>query len=196
MRICIEGLMGSGKSTFCEYLGTYIREPILGGFGNGFIGELNYLLARKRSWREHSSSKLFHYYDRSVWSSEVFWLPEYSYNHLSYDELQLLFTTRDALLRDADLPDLVVWLRASVLTCSRRLSVRGDFDSDTDIEYLCRLESSYVDLMDRLKAEGVEIMEINMDEDLYGEAREELYSQIVRDIYKTLDLKVVDKLLT
>ena len=187
MRICIEGLMGSGKSTFCEYLGTYIREPALGGFGNGFIGELNYLLARKRSWREHSSKAGLHYFDRSVWSSEVFWLPEYSYNHLSYDELQLLFTTRDALLRDADLPDLVVWLRASVLTCSRRLSVRGDFDSDTDIEYLCRLESSYVDLMDRLKSMGVQIMEISMDEDLYGEAREELYLQTVKEIYTRFD---------
>ena len=179
--------MGSGKSTFCEYLGTYIREPALGGFGNGFIGELNYLLARKRSWREHSSGAGLHYFDRSVWSSEVFWLPEFSYDHLSYDELQLLFTTRDALLRDAGLPDLVVWLRASVLTCSRRLSVRGDFDSDTDIEYLCRLESSYVDLMDRLKTQGVQILEVNMDEDLYGANRDDFYDKILADIYARCD---------
>jgi len=179
--------MGSGKSTFCEYLGTYVKEPRLGGFGNGFIGELNYLLARKRTWREHPRGIDFHYFDRSVWSSEVFWLPEYSYGHLSYDELQLLFTTRDALLRDADLPDLVVWLRASVLTCSRRLSVRGDFDSETDIEYLCRLESSYVDLMTNLNARGVPIIEVNMDEDLYGADRDDFYSNILADIYARLD---------
>ena len=26
MRVCIEGLMGSGKSTFCEYVGTFCEH--------------------------------------------------------------------------------------------------------------------------------------------------------------------------
>ena len=129
MRVCIEGLMGSGKSTFCEYVGDYVPEPVLGGTGIGFIRELRYLLARKRNWRSFGSSggDTYYYYDRSLWSSGVFWLPEYSYGHLSYDELDLLHSTKEAILRDADLPDVVVWFRASVLTCARRLGERGDY---------------------------------------------------------------------
>ena len=188
--------MGCGKSTFCEYVGNYIEEPRLGGSGSGFIGELNYLLARKRIWREYNSTEEYYYFDRSVWSSEVFWSPEYSYGHLSYDELQLLHYTRDAVLRDADLPDLVVWFRASVFTSSRRLSVRGDFDADTDIEYLCRLESSYVDLMDNLKGRGVKILEVDMEQDLFGEERRQFYTSLIEDIHTALNSKVVEKLLT
>jgi len=198
MRVCIEGLMGSGKSTFCEYVGDYVPEPVLGGTGIGFIRELRYLLARKRNWRSFGSSggDTYYYYDRSLWSSGVFWLPEYSYGHLSYDELDLLHSTKEAILRDADLPDVVVWFRASVLTCARRLGERGDFDADTDIEYLCRLESSYVSVFDSLKALGVPVIEVDVNEDLYGEARKDMYTQIVRDVRLACQQKVVGKIKT
>lgn len=191
MRISVDGLMGVGKSSLCQYLSQYgamIPEPRLGGFGIGFRSELEYLLARNRVWRDNADADI-NFYDRSVYTSSVFWLPEYCYENLSYDELRLLMTTKNALLSDAPLPDLVIWLRASVLTCSRRISERADFDEDTDIGYLCRLEAAYIDEIEYLRSQGVTILTIDCEQDVYGLERqtfyENIYSQVLNHLPKS-----------
>lgn len=197
MRVCIEGLMGVGKSSLCKYLskyGLYIPEPRLGGFGSGFNTELKYLLSRKNVWDHHGDGNDIVFFDRSVYTSNVFWTPEFSYNNLSFDELQLLLTTKSSLLSeqvpsDAVLPDLVVWLRASVFTCSRRITERADFDADTDIGYLCRLEASYIDTMESLRSLGVPVIEIDCNTDSYGEDHNVFCENIFKRILENLTPK-------
>ena len=190
MRISVDGLMGVGKSSLCRYLsqyGTMISEPRLGGFGIGFRSELEYLLARNSCWRDSTKAKIT-FYDRSVFTSSVFWLPEYCYQNLSFDELRLLMTTKESLLSSTPLPDLVVWLRAPVFTCSRRISERADFDEDTDIGYLCRLEASYIDEMEHLKSKGVKILTIDCEQDVYGLERQTFYENIYSQILNHLPI--------
>jgi deoxyadenosine/deoxycytidine kinase len=202
MRVCIEGLMGVGKSSLCSYLsqfGTYIPEPRLGGFGVGFHTEMQYFLARKEAWDQNAAQDGIVFFDRSVFTSNVFWTPEYSYENLSFDELQLLLTAKEALLSEeqpntSNLPNLIVWLRASVFTCSRRIIERADFDEDTDIGYLCRLEASYIDTMNHLKSLGVPVLEVDCDYDVHGEDREVFYDNLYNIILNELNpKKVVEK---
>ncbi len=189
MRVCIEGVMGAGKSTFLDYVSTdYVREPLLGGTGIGFRRELEYLLARNDAWHNlgSGSTDSVQYFDRSVWSSGIFWWPEYTYHKISYDELELLNTTRDALLRDVDLPDLIVYLDLPVRVAVKRVNLRGDFDSNVEHDYIRKLEASYAEFLVRMNKLGVPIIRVDAELDVYGEER----IQYCADICDKIDAKL------
>lgn len=189
MRVCIEGIMGAGKSTFLNYISSnYVREPLLGGTGIGFRKELEYLLARNEAWYKlgSNSTNTVQYFDRSVWSSNIFWWPEYTKNNLCYDEFELLEATKDALLRDADLPDLIVYLDLPIHVAAKRVNLRGDFDADVEYDYLRKLKASYAKFLMCMHKLGTPIIKINAELDVYGDER----VQYCADICYKIDAKL------
>lgn len=153
MRICLEGLMGVGKSSLCFNLPyVFAPEPDFGGFGSGFVVEVKYLMERHRLWRGISEAELNLslrpksekiLYDRSCWSSEVFWRVGTFFGDISVDESKLLHQIWDTLRPKIPTPDCIIYLDAPIHVAVDRIKKRGSHDADVDVGYLARMKSEY-----------------------------------------------------
>lgn len=196
MRICIEGNMGVGKSTLCSYLlgGSihFAPEPKFGGFGSGFSIEIKYLLERYRLWREisnvHTGESLLNeyvLYDRSCWSSEVFWRVGTFLEDLSIDESKLIHEIWDTLRPNCSPPDCIVYLDAPVTTSLERVRLRGLDDAEVDIAYLARMKSEYeMWLMHQELTYKTPILRYDVSQDMTISEQQQFSQRVFRDLGK------------
>ena len=175
MRVCIEGLLGVGKSTLIGdmvslgYGSCY--ERVIGGIG--FQRQLGFLLERYRHWVDLPPSGAPVLYDRSIWSDKVFANVSYLFGEFDMDEARLYREVRAALLEGCDLPDLVIWLDAPLFTCTERIEKRGTDDEMGNISHLNMLRTCYQDMLDDMKKEGVRVIKIDASKDLDERGRKE-----------------------
>ena len=163
--IAVAGNIGAGKTTLvamlCQRLGwepfyeAVGENPYLADFYAdmrqwGFHSQIFFLSNRLRAHRQlldHPGSVI---QDRSVYEdAEVFACNLHQQGQLGardYDTYRQLYLVLTQFLPP---PDLVIYLRASVDTLSRRISQRGrDFERSITPDYLAQLNRLYQDWID------------------------------------------------
>jgi len=156
--IAIEGVIGVGKTTFCDLLATRwnarrIQEavndnPFLPRFYQdraafAFQTQLWFLLSRYRQLSEAVAQQdLFH---RITISDYMFAKDRIFANiNLDDDELQLYNHVANILEKQVPRPDLVVYLQASTEVLLRRIAKRGrPFEFNMDPGYIALVNEAY-----------------------------------------------------
>ncbi|MGO9411068.1 MAG: deoxynucleoside kinase [Spirochaetia bacterium] len=158
--VVIAGNIGAGKSTLvrmmCDQLGwdpyyePVAENPYLADFYRdmkrwAFNSQVFFLTHRARSHRALMDSLRPVVQDRSFYEdAEVFARTQFLLGHMSERDWQTyrgLYQTLTTLLTP---PDLVVYLRASVPTLRRRITLRGrSIEADISNDYLERLNGLY-----------------------------------------------------
>ena len=164
--VVIAGNIGAGKSTLvrmmCDQLGwdpyyePVAENPYLADFYRdmkrwAFNSQVFFLTHRARSHRALMDSLRPVVQDRSFYEdAEVFARTQFLLGHMSERDWQTyrgLYQTLTTLLTP---PDLVVYLRASVPTLRRRITLRGrSIEADISNDYLERLNGLYEEWIGR-----------------------------------------------
>lgn len=156
--ITIEGVIGVGKTTFCDLLATrwnarQIQEaveenPFLPKFyqnrtAYAFQTQMWFLLSRYRQLNEVVAQQdLFH---RITVSDYMFAKDRIFANiNLDDDELQLYNHVASILEKQVPRPDLVVYLQASTDVLLKRIAKRGRlYEFNMDTEYIALVNEAY-----------------------------------------------------
>ncbi|MEW6517036.1 MAG: deoxynucleoside kinase [candidate division FCPU426 bacterium] len=155
--IVIEGVLGVGKTSLCEYLGKELNarlvleaaeeNPFLSKFyqdmrGYAFQTQIFFLLNRYRQQQELAQGNLF---QRNVICDYLF-SKDRIFAYLTLDENELTLYERLCQLLHGQFlrPDLVIYLQASTEVLLQRLALRGRaFERNLDREYLEKLNQAY-----------------------------------------------------
>lgn len=158
--VVVEGPIGVGKTTLARRLsaslgGALLREqaeenPFLRRFyqdpkGYALGAQLFFLLQRARQMQELRQADLF----TPLWVADFLIDKDRLFAQLTLDddELHLYEQIYGYLTVDAPLPDLVIYLQASVPTLLQRIERRGiDYEQRIDGDYLGRLSEAYLRL--------------------------------------------------
>ena len=163
--VAVAGNIGVGKSTLVERLCVRLgwepfyepvkENPYLADFYSdmsawAFHSQVFFLAHRLRSHyrlAQHTNSVV---QDRSVYEdAEIFAQNLYLQGHISQRDYQTYRELYETTTRLLPPPDLVVYLRASVPTLSRRISNRGrDYERTIAPDYLSGLNSLYEQWID------------------------------------------------
>ena len=158
--IAVAGNIGVGKSTLvtllCQRMGwqpfyePVTENPYLSDFYQdmrawAFHSQIFFLTHRLRAHRqliEHPTSAI---QDRSVYEdAEVFARALYEQGHIAPRDYRTYRELYEVLVLFLPPPDLVVYLRASVNTCLRRIALRGRaYERNISSEYLEHLNVLY-----------------------------------------------------
>jgi len=208
--LCIEGVIGAGKTSLCGLLGhqlglRLIREdlegnPFLSKFyadrrATAFQVQLWFLLSRHRQLTEVVAQQdLFH----SVTVSDYMFAKDqiFASINLEDDEYALYTSIARTLQTSVPQPDLVVYLQASTETLLRRIAKRGrPYEKEMDEQYIADLNEAYNQFFFRYTASPLLIINTN-DLDFVDSARDfrEVIEQIVcakpgANIYNPLSQK-------
>ncbi len=158
--VSVAGNIGVGKSTLVELLSKRLgwepfyepvgENPYLAEFYRdmrawAFHSQMFFLTRRLRAHRQlldHPTSAI---QDRSVYEdAEVFAQNLYLQRHMTERDYQTYRELYQILTDFLPPPDLVIYLRASIPTLQRRISLRGrDYEKQIQPEYLHRLSALY-----------------------------------------------------
>ena len=157
--LCIEGVIGVGKTSFCNILGERLNarlvleevdgNPFLSKFYSNrrlyaFQTQLWFLLSRYRqlTGAEVEQRDLFHSLTIGDYIFEKDGI--FAGMNLQGEEMELYDSVAGALEKSVPKPDLVVYLQASTETLVRRIEKRARaFESEIDIEYIDGLNQAY-----------------------------------------------------
>ena len=167
IRICVEGIMGVGKSSLvkglqCAENFNVFDEAIMfeSEVDNGFLTQIKFLKSRYNQWRD-SLPGMINVYDRSVWSDSVFARVGFSYGDLSCSEFDLYLEARRIFLESSPLPDVIFFLDIETEQAMSRVKARGNIDQDVNYGFLLRQKVAYELFLEDMGAKGVEIVLIN-----------------------------------
>ena len=174
--LCVEGVIGVGKTSFCEMLGRQFgarlvleeleENPFLPKFYTdrrafAFHTQLWFLLSRHRQLsREIAQQDLFH----SVTVSDYMFAKDYIFAsmNLEDDELILYSSLARALETAVPQPDLVVYLQASTDVLLKRIEKRArGYESNIDAQYIDDLNQAYNRFFFRYTASPLLIVNTN-----------------------------------
>ena len=163
MRICVEGIMGSGKSSLvkglqCAENFNVFDEAVMfdDEVDNGFFTQIKFLKSRYDQWKSYAPD-FFNVYDRSVWSDSVFARIGLSYGDLSCSEFDLYLATRRIFLESAPLPDVIFFLDIETEQAMNRVKARGNIDQDVNYGFLLRQKVAYELFLEDMETRGVEV---------------------------------------
>lgn len=193
IRICVEGIMGVGKSSLvkglqCAENFNVFDEAIMfeGEVDNGFLTQIKFLKSRYDQWRD-SLPGMINVYDRSVWSDSVFARVGLSYGDISCSEFDLYLAARRVLLEKSPLPDLMFFVDLDTEEAIQRVKARGNIDQDVSFGFLLRQKVAYELFLEDMESKGVEVVLIDGSDS--KESILECASNIVKDFSTTLKRK-------
>jgi len=155
--IVIEGVLGVGKTTLCEFLAKELKarlilealdaNPFLDKFykdirSYAFQTQIFFLLNRYRQQQEIAQGDLF---KRNLVCDYLFAKDKiFAYLNLEENELSL-YERLGSLLQDNILkPDLVIYLQAATEVLHKRILARGrSYEKNMDLQYLERVNQAY-----------------------------------------------------
>lgn len=166
--IAVAGNIGVGKSTLvtllCERLGwepfyeAVAENPYLADFYHdmslwSFHSQIFFLSNRLRSHRQLMDSPGSVIQDRSVYEdAEVFARNLHVQGHLGVRDYATYRQLYEVLTEFLPPPDLVIYLRATTATLTRRIARRGrDYERTIAPEYLAQLNALYTDWIDNFR---------------------------------------------
>jgi len=155
--ICIEGVIGVGKTSLTKLLGEWIdalvllerpeENPFLEDFYRdprrfAFQTQLYFLLNRYRQQIESLQPDLFH--ERTV--CDFLFAKDRIFAHLNLDDRELFLYDRIASLLEQEIPkpDLVVYLQSTTDHLLQRIHGRGrSYEREISREYVVALNEAY-----------------------------------------------------
>jgi deoxyadenosine/deoxycytidine kinase len=155
--ICIEGVIGAGKTSLTKMLGEYLNaqlifeqpeeNPFLQDFYRdpkrfAFQTQLFFLLSRYRQQQESFQTDLFFEYT----VSDYLFAKDRIFAHLNLEDRELFLYDRVASLLERDIPrpDLVVYLQSSTERLMDNIRRRGrSYEKSMSIEYIRSLNEAY-----------------------------------------------------
>lgn len=155
--IAVEGPIGAGKTTLARALAErmnsalvlerFDENPFLPGFYQdrkrlAFQTQIFFLLSRYRQQRELLQPDLF--FDR--WVSDYIFAKDriFAGVNLTEDELRLYEEIEGTLSREIPIPDIVIYLQATVPSLLAKIDHRGrEFEKQIGREYLQTVVESY-----------------------------------------------------
>lgn len=174
--ICVEGLIGSGKTTLTQMLGAalgaklyldpYERNPFLREFylskrSFALETELSFALLRYRLMQRIRQDLRAH---RLILSDFTMWRSQ-AFASVNLDEKgrHLFNRIYEVLAQDVPLPDLLIWIEAPYDLLLRRIKTRGRPEEILGIAdtYLRELESRYREILDGMS--GLEIVRVSAE---------------------------------
>ena len=179
MHIAIAGNIGSGKTTLTKMLAEYYGwipkfepvdvNPYLSDYYKdisrwSFNMEIYFLKQRFNDLIEISHSTNTVIQDRSIFEGVyVFTATNKAMGNLSDRDYQTYMDLFDSMMMIVNLPDLMIYLRASVPTLVANIQKRGrDYEQEMKLEYLENLNKRYEDFI-RNKYKG-RLLIINVDD--------------------------------
>ena len=155
--ICIEGVIGAGKTSLTKLLGEYLNaqlifeqpeeNPFLQDFYRdpkrfAFQTQLFFLLSRYRQQQESFQTDLFFEYT----VSDYLFAKDRIFAHLNLEDRELFLYDRVASLLERDIPrpDLVVYLQSSTERLMENIRRRGrSYEKSMAIDYIRSLNEAY-----------------------------------------------------
>jgi len=155
--ICIEGVIGAGKTSMARLLGEHMdariiyekpeENPFLEDFYQdparyAFQAQLFFLLSRYRQLQESLQPDLF----QPATVSDYLFAKDRIFAHLNLEDRELFLYDRVASLLERDIlkPDLVVYLQSSVERLMLNIQKRGrTYEKEISEEYIRSLNEAY-----------------------------------------------------
>ncbi len=155
--ICIEGVIGVGKTSLTKLLGEYLNgrtiyerpeeNPFLEDFYRdpqryAFQVQLYFLLSRYRQQMENLQPDLFH----ETTISDYLFAKDRIFAHVNLEDRELFLYDRVASLLEQDIPkpDLVVYLQSTPERLVKNIKKRGrSYENDMSADYLKSLNEAY-----------------------------------------------------
>ena len=174
--IAIAGNMGSGKSTLVEFLcRTYgiapfyepnENNPYLPDFYSdmrrwSFHSQLYFLSNKFRLHQELDKTPGVVVLDRTIFEdAEIFATALHEMKRMDDRDWRTYWGFYQSILNAIKPPDLMIYLRCSMRTLRKRISLRGRaIEKDVPLAYLKRLERLYEDWIGRYNSSDVLILE-------------------------------------
>ncbi|MBN1480400.1 deoxynucleoside kinase [candidate division KSB1 bacterium] len=155
--VCIEGVIGVGKTSLTTLLGEYLNaqmvfeqpeeNPFLQDFYRdpkrfAFQTQLFFLLSRYRQQQESFQTDLF--YEYTV--SDYLFAKDRIFAHLNLEDRELFLYDRVASLLERDIPkpDLVVYLQSTTERLLENIRKRGrSYEKSMSVDYIRSLNEAY-----------------------------------------------------
>jgi deoxyadenosine/deoxycytidine kinase len=155
--VCIEGVIGAGKTSLTTLMGEYLNaqmifeqpeeNPFLQDFYReprrfAFQTQLFFLLSRYRQQQESFQTDLFHEYT----VSDYLFAKDRIFAHLNLEDRELFLYDRVASLleRDVPKPDLVVYLQSTNERLMDNIRKRGrSYEKSMSADYIRSLNEAY-----------------------------------------------------
>lgn len=166
--IAVAGNIGVGKSTLVDLISQELdwtpfyepvtENPYLSDFYEdmqawGFHSQIYFLMRRLRIHRKLMDMKGSVIQDRSVYEdAEIFARNLYLQNAINQRDYETYQELYHVLVEFLPPPDLVIYLRASVITLVERIGKRGrDYEKTISTEYLADLNHLYEDWVENFE---------------------------------------------
>jgi deoxyadenosine/deoxycytidine kinase len=166
--IAVAGNIGVGKSTLVDLISQELdwtpfyepvtENPYLSDFYEdmqawGFHSQIYFLMRRLRIHRKLMDTKGSVIQDRSVYEdAEIFARNLYLQNAINQRDYETYQELYHVLVEFLPPPDLVIYLRASVITLVERIGKRGrDYEKTISTEYLADLNHLYEDWVENFE---------------------------------------------
>lgn len=181
--ICIEGNIGSGKSTLTKALAELtgaraMFEPVGENpylelfYGNPrrYALEMQFWLMSQR-FRMHEEA-IRHIWetgqsvimDRSIYGDWVFAKRNHLDGNIEKIGYESYVKHREVMNRYLLTPHTVLWLNAHPVTCQDRINTRGrDCEKGVPLDYLIGLHSLHVELMEEMRHRGTQVIGLDWD---------------------------------
>lgn len=156
--ICIEGVVGAGKTTLGEILADelsveffkepYIENPFLNDFYSdktrfSLLSQM-YFLNKRIDIIEESNKFKRCIVDRSIYGDYIFAKMHYNNSFMTKNEFSLYNSFWDKLIKSREVPLLIIYLEISLDNAIKKIKERGrDFEIDVDREYWNSLNKEY-----------------------------------------------------
>lgn len=175
--ICIEGVVGAGKTTLGEllanelgiefFLEPYVNNPFLDKFylnkeRYSFLSQM-YFLNKRIDVIEESKSFSSCIMDRSIYGDFLFAKMHLKNGYMSEDEFELYDEFWKKLISARKAPSLIIYLEISVENAMKKIESRGrSYELEVSKEYWTSLNNEYELFFENYKSSP--ILKINIDD--------------------------------
>lgn len=160
MKICVEGTVGSGKSTFGRFLSEKVNIKLYEELVNSdtpvlldkfykkqkrwsFALQIHFLNERFRMIKDINKLKSG-ILDRSIYGDSIFAQLLHEDDKMSKEEYNTYKTLLNNMLEHVDPPQLMIYLKCSTETAIQRIATRNrGIETDVPINYWMRLNDKY-----------------------------------------------------